>query len=343
MEPQNDRESKLIQQSEPIVRQTTSGWSAPQPADGGVTFASQTNMAQNLSNKTNYSTDGISNKIKFWKKFSLIIGLAVFFGYIILLVGANVLAHGTQFGWVIFMMAGLIWQGLISILLVLSIISFVQIIVLSTKRKKHILKDYIIAIIGLLLIFSPYAISGILSLFRISWNEDNSISVTVKSDDPYYLSGDSSNGSVCIQGYRTSNDLKDVDINEYYDYVDDDEMRKIFAAKNYVETIGEEVLCQVGEFYKTNGRYPNEDEIESFQKQAVNEDVKSGIYDIKLEVGKKPNEKDFTILFDKNCSNKTMKDGNVAVLSPLYGDSGRYCVYNDIDDIVNNLGKTREW
>ena len=148
--------------------------------------------------------------------------------------------------------------------------------------------------------------------------------------------------------------MEDVDINEYYSDIDDlkyivrysgysdDEKRKIIAAGDYFKTIGEEVLCQVGEFYKTNGRYPNEDEIESFQEQAVNEEVKSGVYDIKLEVGKKPNEKDFTILFDKSCNNETIKEGNVVILSPLYEYPGRYCVHNNIDDIVNNLGKIRD-
>ena len=301
--------------------------------------ASQTSIIQ--SEPTNSVSD-IDKKIKFWKKFSLILGLITFFGYILVIIGANVLAHGTQFGWIVFMMFGMGWQLLVSILFILSLISLIRIIVLSKKRKKHIFKDYAVAIIGLILIFSPYAISSIMSFFRISWNEDNSVSVTVKSKDPYYLSGDVSSSSVCIKGYRTSNELKDVDIDDYYSYVDDAERRKLFAAENYVEQIGEEILCQVGEFYKKNGRYPNENEAEKFSSKAVSDDVRAGIYNIKLEVGAEPNNKDFTILFDKNCSNKTTREGNVVVLSPLYGGDGRYCVYNDIDTIIDNLGKTKE-
>ena len=117
-------------------------------------------------------------------------------------------------------------------------------------------------------------------------------------------------------------------------YIDDSERRELFAAEDYVRTIGEEILCQVGKFYKSNNRYPNESEIKSFSSKAANNDLKNGIYDIKLEVGAEPNDKDFTVLFDRNCTNKTAEDGNVVVLSPLYGDSGRYCVYNKIDEII---------
>ena len=283
--------------------------------------------------------ENIDKKIKFWKKFSLIIGLITFFGYIIVLIGTNVLAHETQFGWVVFMMFGMAWQGLIFALFVLSLISLIRVVVLSNKRKKHIFKDYAMVAIGLLLIFSPYAISGVLSFFRISWNEDNSVSVTLKSKDPYYLSGDSSWAAwnKCAKGGKTSNDLKNVNVDDYYSYVDGAEKRKLFAAQHYVEQIGEEIVCQVGEFYRENGRYPNEAEIDNFSSNAINDDVKKGIYNIKPEVGNEPNEKDFTILFDKDCTNKTIEDGNIVVLSPLYGDGGRFCVYNDIDEVLESF------
>lgn len=280
-------------------------------------------------------------KIKFWKRFSIVVGIGALVGYILTLVGANISAHQTQHGWVIFFIVGIFWQRIKLVLLILSIVAFVRIIILNIQRKKHPWKDYAVALIGLALIFSQYAVSGILSLFRISWNEDDSISVTVKSKDPYYILGDRSYGGVCIAGNKTSNDLKDVDIDEHYDYVDA-ERREKFAAETYLETIGEEIFCQVGEFYQENGRYPNEDEVRNFSAQAMSDDVRAGVYDIKLETGEEPNQKDFTILFDKNCSNQRTEMGNVAILSPSYNGEGRYCVSNDIDNIVENLGKTRE-
>ena len=282
------------------------------------------------------SAANIDKKIKFWKKFSIILGLVTFFGYILILIGANVLAHGTQFGWVIFMMFGMVWHGLIFALFTLSLISFIRVIVLSSRRKKHIFKDYVMVVIGLLLIFSPYVISGVLSLFRISWNENSSVSVTLRSKDPYNLSGDSTWGALDCTEWRAtkeSNNLKDVDIDEYYSYVDGAEERKLFAAKGYVRQIGEEILCQVKEFHEERGRYPDESEIESFSSSAVSDDVRNGKYNIKLEVGAEPNNEDFTVLFDRNCTNKTTKNGNVVVLSPLYGDRGRYCVYQTINEI----------
>lgn len=281
-------------------------------------------------------TTNIDKKIRFWKRFSLIIGLITFFGYIFVLIGANVLAHGAQFGWVIFMMFGMAWYGLIFVLFVLSLISLIRVVILSSRRKKHVFKDYVMVVVGLLLIFSPYAISGVLSFFRISWNEDSGVSVTMKSKDPYYLSGDSSWGELdCTKMKQTgtSNDLKGIDIDDKYSYVDDKERRKLFAAEHYVQQIGEEIICQVGEFYRKEGRYPNETEIEDFSSSAINDDVRAGIYNIKLEVGAEPNNKDFTILFDRNCTNKTAEDGNIVVLSPLYGNSGRYCVYQAIEEI----------
>ena len=281
-------------------------------------------------------TTNIDKKIRFWKRFSLIIGLITFFGYILVVIGANVLAHGTQFGWIIFMMFSMAWYGLIFVLFVLSLISLIRVVILSSRRKKHVFKDYVMVVVGLLLIFSPYAISGVLSFFRISWNEDSGVSVTLKSKDPYYLSGDSSWGELnCTRMKKTgtSNDLKGIDIDDKYSYVDDEERRKLFAAESYVQQIGEEIICQVGEFYRKEGRYPNETEIEDFSSSAVNDDVRAGIYNVKLEVGAEPNNKDFTVLFDRNCTNKTDKDGNVVVLSPLYGGDGRYCVYQTIDEI----------
>lgn len=301
------------------------------------TDSSQDSLPNDTTQKMSVDSTAITDKkIKFWKRFSLIIGLITFFGYIIVLIGANVLAHGTQFGWVIFMMSGIVWQGLVSVLFVLSLISLIRVVVLSNKRKKHVFKDYAMVTIGLLLIFSPYAISGVLSFLRISWNEDNSVSITLKSKDPYYLSGDSSWGELnCAEMQKTgaSNELKGIDIDDEYSYVDDKERRKLFAAEQYVRQIGEEIICQVGEFYRKEGRYPNETEIENFSSSAINDDVRAGIYNVKLEVGAEPNNKDFTVLFDRNCTNKTVKDGNVVVLSPLYGDGGRYCVYQTIDEI----------
>jgi len=95
-------------------------------------------------------------------------------------------------------------------------------------------------------------------------------------------------------------------------------------------------------FYKKNGRYPNENEVKNFSSEAVSDDVRAGVYDIKLEVGEEPNERDFTILFDRNCSNKTSEPGNIVILSPPYGKNGRFCVDNNINVIVNNIGKTKE-
>jgi hypothetical protein len=136
-----------------------------------------------------------------------------------------------------------------------------------------------------------------------------------------------------MQSTKTSNDLKNVDVNEEFSYVDSEERRKLFAARRYVVGIGEEIMCQVGEFYREKGRYPNETEVKNFSSNAINDDVRAGIYNIKLEVGDEPNDKDFTILFDRNCTNKTAEDGNVVILSPLYGESGRYCVHQTIDEI----------
>ena len=297
--------------------------------------ASSTPLTPQPQNEPFNSNANIDKKIRFWKRFSLALGLITFFGYILFLISANILAHGTQFGWVIFMMFGMAWHYLVFVLIILSLISFIRVIALSKRRKKHVFKDYAMAVIGLLLIFSPYAISGILSFFRISWNEDSSVSITLKSKDPYYLSGNSHWGALdCSKRQGASNQLKNIDVDSYYDYVDDPERRKIFAAKHYVETIGEEILCQVGEFYRDNNRYPDENEIKTFSSKAANNDLRNGIYNIKLEVGAEPNDKDFTVLFNKNCTNKTTEDNNVVVLSPLYGDSGRYCVHNKIDEII---------
>lgn len=304
-----------------------------------VNFLSNTTQS---SKNTATDIEKVAKKIKFWKKFSIILGCISAIGYIILLVIMNLMAHGSQYGWVFVMLFSLVARGAFFVLFILSIISLVRVMVLSAKRKQHILKDYAMVVVGLVLIFSPLAISKVLSFFRISWNEDESVSVTVKSKDPYYVTGSSSSSSVCINGYRTSNDLKNVDIDDYYGYVDDAKERKLFAAESYVEQIGEEVLCQVGEFYKKNNRYPNESEVEAFASKAISEDVRSGIYNIKLDVGNAPNSKDFTILFDTNCTKKTSDQGNVVVLSPLYGGEGRYCVYNDIGEIVDNIGKMKE-
>ena len=187
----------------------------------------------------------IDKKIKFWKKFSIIIGLITFFGYILILIGANVLAHGTQFGWAIFIIFSMAWHGLIFIFFILSLVSLIRVAVLSSRRKKHFFKDYVMAAIGLLLVFSPYAISGVLSFFRISWDEDSNFSVTLKSKDPYYLSGGHSRVKLdCtkIQKTKTSNDLKDIDTDESYSYIDSEEKRKLFAAEHYMQQIGEEII-----------------------------------------------------------------------------------------------------
>lgn len=314
----------------------------PQPPSPLPPHQNSTPQPTPIPTQSTNPTTNIDKKIRFWKRFSLILGLISFFGYILTLVIANVLAHGTQYGWVIFMIVGLYIQRAMLILCILSIISIIRVIILSTQRKKHLFKDYAIAIAGLILIFSPFAVTKILSFFRISWNEDNSVSVSVKSKDPYYINGSVSSSSVCVAGYRTSNDLKNVDINDYYSYVDGAKERKLFATEKYLSTISGEILCQVGEFYKKRGRYPSENEIKNFASQAANDDIRAGIYDIKLETGNTPNDRDFTILFDKNCSNQTSDPGNIVVLSPLYGAEGRYCVYNDIDRIVDNLGTIKE-
>lgn len=208
---------------------------------------------------------------------------------------------------------------------------------LSSERKKHLFKDYAVIAIGVFLSFSPYLLSTALSSFRISWNEDNSISVTEKSKDPYHLSGSAGNGGKCAKGKSTSNDLKNIDIDDYYSYVKGSKERKVFAARSYVEEISEEILCQIGDFYQNNDRYPNESELKGFSSKAINDDIRNGVYSIKLEVGAEPNDQDFTVIFDKNCTNKTVETGNIAVLSPLYGDDGRYCVYNSIDEILKSF------
>lgn len=285
----------------------------------------------------------VDKKIRFWKKFSLTVGLITFFGYILVLIVANTMAHGTQFGWIIFMIFGSAWQSLVSVLFILSLVCILRVIVLSRRRKEHILKDYVVVGIGLLLIFSPYAISGVLSFFRITWNEDDSVSITLKSKDPFYISDSTSSSWVCVKGYETSNDLKSADINEKYNYIDGEKKRILFATKQYMEQISNEISCQVGEFYKQNGHYPGEDDIKKFSEEAINDDLRAGVYSVKLETGEEPNNKDFTILFDKNCTNKTNDKGNVVVLSPIYDkNEGRYCVYNDIGQIVNNLGKVKK-
>lgn len=329
--------------SQPITDYSGETIHQPRPANTtAINNQGQTSQANTATDQSTNPVENISKKIKFWKNLSITLGLITFFSYIVVLITANVLAHKSQYGWAVFMMSGLFWRSLIFIFLILSIISLIRVIILNSQRHQHSSKDYITAIIGLALIFSPYAISGILSFFRISCNNDNGVSVTVKSKDPYYINGDSSASWVCAAGHKTSNDLKNVDINDYYSYVEDVSERKLFAAESYVEQIGEEILCQVGSFYKENGRYPNENEIKSFSSEAVSDDVRAGVYDIKLEIGEEPNERDFTILFDKDCSNKTTEPRNIVVLSPLYGEKGRYCVHNDINTIINNIDKTKK-
>lgn len=151
-----------------------------------------------------------------------------------------------------------------------------------------------------------------------------------------------SNSGVCTPSYIASNSLRQVDIDEHYSYVEDSEKRKIFAAESYLEQIGGEILCQVGIFYRDNARYPNVEEIREFASEAINDDLRAGVYDIKLETGSAPNEQDFTLLFDVSCDNERTSPGDVVVLSPLYGGEGRYCVYQNIDRIVNNINKTEK-
>lgn len=327
-----ENESSNPSGQSPIPEQTP-GFSNEQSVDLAPIFP--TEMPQ--PHATN-STASINNrKIRFWKKLSITLGVFSLVGYFVILIIANVLAHGDQFGWVIFMIASLVVQRLMLVSLILSIISFIRVIILSSQRKRHLFKDYLMVVIGLILIFSPIAASGVLSFFRISWGDDNSISVTLKSKDPYHITGSSSAGSVCTKGHQASNELKNVNIDDYYSYVGDAKERKLFAAAHYVESISEEIQCQVGEFYKKNNRFPNADEIEKFSAEALNDDLRNHTYNIKLETGAKPNQEDFTILFNRSCNNREVKQGNVAILSPHYGADGRYCSYNNIETIVKNL------
>lgn len=277
--------------------------------------------------------EDFDKKIKFWKRFSVILGLISFFGYIITLVATNIMAHGMQYGWVIFMVVGRVVQRAMFVLCVLSIIAIARVIILSSHRKQHLAKDYIMVVLGFALIFSPFAISEVLSYFRISWNDDDNVSITIKSKDPFYLSGDVSNSSSCD---RRSGRLMPDEYKAIYGAENSDEMMNM---KAYVSLIGEEILCPIAEFYKENGRYPNDVELQSLAAKVESEDMRSGLYNLRLEVGNEPNETDFTVLFDKNCTNQTPRPGQISVLSPLYGEQGRYCVYNELDDILENLEK----
>lgn len=263
--------------------------------------------------------DVIDKKIKFWKKLSIILGCISLFGYIISMIVANVAAHGSQFGWVYIFLYTVWIQRMFLILLLILVVSVIRVAILSSRRKQHRFKDYATIAVGLALIFSPYAVSAVLSLFRISWKEDGGISVSVKSKDPYYITGDSSSSVACMEGNTTSNELG-----------------------NSHGKISEEILCQVGKFYKKNKRYPDQNDVAKFPAQAVNKEMRAGVYDIKLETGAEPNDTDFTILFDRNCTNQRAEPGNVVVLSPRRRDEGgQYCVYGDIDSIVKNIGEKK--
>lgn len=279
--------------------------------------------------------EDLDKKIKFWKRFSVILGLVSFFGYIIILVVANIMAHGMQYGWVVFMVVGRVAQRAMFALCALSIIAIFRVIILSSRRKQHLAKDYIMVVLGFALIFSPFAISEVLSYFRISWNDDDSVSITIKSKDPFYLSGDVSSSASCD---RRSGRLMPDEYKAIYGAENSDE-DKVMNMKTYVSLIGEEILCPIAEFYKENGRYPNDAELQALTTKVESEDMHSGLYHLRLEVGNEPNETDFTVLFDKNCTNRTSRPGQISVLSPLYGEQGRYCVYNELDDILENLEK----
>ena len=265
-------------------------------------------------------TSEVDKKIKFWKRLSIILGCVSLLGYIVITVVINEMAHNSQHGAMAFLLYGMLVYRMFLALFILSVVAFIRVIILSFRRKQHRFKDYAAVVVGLALIFSPFAMSAVLSLFRISWKEDGGISVALKSKDPFYITGDSTSNTVCMEGNMTSNELG-----------------------NFHETIGEEILCQVGKFYKKYGRYPSQDDVAKFPAQAINNDMKAGIYDIKLEVGAAPNSEDFTILFDRNCTNRRAEPGNVVVLSPRRSsETGRYCVYRQIDDIVENIGKKRQ-
>lgn len=315
------------------------------PAGEPITASPQEDSPQTNHhyNQPASSTRELEKKINFWKKLSIIAGILSFAGYFITLIVTNLSAHKSEASLLIFWMVGLLFQKIIFILCALSIIAIIRVIVLSNQRKKHAFKDYAITIIGFALTLSPYAASSMLSLFRITWNDDNSISVTMKSDDPYYITGSSSSWPACKKQRKTSNELKNVNINEYYHYIDEARRRQEFATEYYMESIAEEIMCQVGEFYKNNKRYPSENEIEKLSLNASNDEVRSGVYHIKPEIGAKPNKTDFTVLFGKSCNNKDIEEGNVVVLSPQYNGKGRYCVYDRIDDILEGLEKAEEY
>ena len=156
-----------MEQIQPPVSNTSTDTPMPSTFSSG-TSSSQDSLPNDVTQKM--PVDFIANidkKIKFWKKFSLIIGLIAFFGCFIVLIGANVLAHGAQYGGgAIVMILIMAWQGLVLALLVLWLISLIRVVVLSNKRKKHVFKDYAVVAIGLLLFFLPYVISDVLSFFQ---------------------------------------------------------------------------------------------------------------------------------------------------------------------------------
>ena len=106
----------------------------------------------------------INDKIEYWGKFSIKLGLIAFLGSIFTICFLNVTAHGTQRhgsqGWGIVIMA-YAWLFVMFILFILSLISLIRIIILSKQRGKHDFEDYVKAVIGSVLIFSPIPITFI--------------------------------------------------------------------------------------------------------------------------------------------------------------------------------------
>lgn len=116
----------------------------------------------------------IDEKIKFWKNFSIILGLIIFFGFIITNITINEidtvndLNNKPEAIVLISLIFTFAWKKIVFVSSILSLFCLIRIVILSSRRKKHILKDYIVTILGMILTFLPYAIFWVSSLFTKS-------------------------------------------------------------------------------------------------------------------------------------------------------------------------------
>ena len=100
-------------------------------------------------------------RIEFWKRFSMTMGMIVFVGIFIINMSESIFGSNgdysisnTAFGY-FFIFLALPWGIAFHASLFLSWLCLVMITILSFRRKQHLLKDYIVAIVGILLAFSP--------------------------------------------------------------------------------------------------------------------------------------------------------------------------------------------